>query len=939
MLRRAALLGLVWSSSSFAGVGSEFRHAYHGNGHYLLVEALRDDVLHLEIGAGAGDTGAGIYTTPMVAKTDFAGPSHFVADERHVETASLSAVVDGNLCVKVRDLRRQVDLQTVCPDRLGDAWKGLTIDSPATRNVYGLGQYFAEENTDGDWLGRVWDPLSDGYGARLRGFAGGANDYSMFPIMYALGDGTQNYGFFLDQIYKQMWDFRASPWRLGMWGDQIRWYVLQGDDLPALRRSYMELTGKPPVPPKRSFGLWVSEFGFQNWGEVDATLAGLRQAHFPVDGFALDLQWFGGTFGDPDHSRMGSLGWDERNFPNPRGKVASLAADGVNLMLIEEPYISRTLDEYQSLEAHGALVKDCETCGPTYLNYNPWWGRGGMVDFTLAAAADYWHDYRRQALADMGINDHWADLGEPEQYNSTAWYGGFPELGKHSHADVHNIYGFRWMESIWRGYRRHQSAKRPFLLSRTGTSGIQRNGVGMWSGDIGTNWGNLRSQQNVQMHMSLSGIDYYGSDVGGFQRSRGGIDGGPERLYTEWFAASAALDVPVRPHAWNLDKARSTSPTERGEERSNLENLRQRYRLAPYYYSLAHQAHLTGEPVFPPLVYRYQADPKVRTLGSEKLIGKDLLVAVVAEPNAVAHDVYLPAGTWVDFHSGEWLRSDGRIFAGRPLYAAGFFQLPLFARAGAILPEALVDDETKNIRGRRADGSVASGMTFKIFAAEAASAFDLYEDDGESFGYENGQTSVTHLTQQLAGNQVSVTIGASVGQYTGMPTHRGYRLELAVEGRATRGADLGGRALPACSTAPAPCFANSASGVIVIELGNVSVRSAQVVTVDLEAAEAPRSNLFLSCANGQTSAGASVYAVGNVTELGAWDAARGLKMSAAAYPSWTLSVANLPANTAIEWKCVKRQEDGGGAAVWQSGANNQARTGASGFGGTSSGAF
>src|SRR5262249_27719792 len=150
-------------------------------------------------------------------------------------TATLDVAVDATLCATVTDKARGVELNKTCPENLDQPWKGLSLASPRTQNVYGLGQYFAEESPDGDWIGRVWDPLADGFGARLRGFAGGANDYSMFPIMYALGGGKEAYALFLDQIYKQLWDFRAAPWHVSMWGDQIRWYVMNGPDLPSLR--------------------------------------------------------------------------------------------------------------------------------------------------------------------------------------------------------------------------------------------------------------------------------------------------------------------------------------------------------------------------------------------------------------------------------------------------------------------------------------------------------------------------------------------------------------------------------------------------------------------------------------------------------------------------------------------------------------------------------
>jgi alpha-glucosidase (family GH31 glycosyl hydrolase) len=151
--------------------------------------------------------------------------------------------------------------------------------------------------------------------AAALGFDGGANGNAQFPVMYAVGANNANYALFLDHIYKQRWDFTGTPWEIDTLGDQIRGYLMTGPNLPALRQDFMDLTGHPPVPPKKMFGLWVSEFGFDNWQEIDGKLSRMRADKFPVDGFVLDLQWFGGvpaTGNTPSH--MGSLAFEEKDF-------------------------------------------------------------------------------------------------------------------------------------------------------------------------------------------------------------------------------------------------------------------------------------------------------------------------------------------------------------------------------------------------------------------------------------------------------------------------------------------------------------------------------------------------------------------------------------------------------------------------------------------------
>lgn len=376
-------------------------------------------------------------------------------------------------------------------------------------------------------------------------------------MLFAVGAANLNYGLFLDQVYKQEWNLTGDPWTVDTWGDQVRWYTMTGADLPDLRKDYMELTGRPPVPPKKAFGMWVSEFGYDNWAEIDTRLSGLRTAKFPVDGFVLDLNWFGGVTAGSDNTKMGTLAWDTTAFPNPATKISSLGADGVGLMTIEESYVGKNNPEHADLASKGYLVRaGCAACAPTYLTTNDWWGRGGMIDWTQDAAGDYWHAQKRQPLANQGILGHWLDLGEPEMYDAGDWTSGVLP-GKHAHADYHNVYNLKWAESIARGYA--TGTKRPFMLARSGAGGMQRFGVAMWSADIGSKLTALAQQQNAQLHMSMSGIDYYGSDIGGFRREM--LNSDLNELYTQWFAGGSWFEVPIRPHTENLCNCAQTSPT------------------------------------------------------------------------------------------------------------------------------------------------------------------------------------------------------------------------------------------------------------------------------------------------------------------------------------------------------------------------------------------
>lgn len=923
------------------------RTVFTAGGNYLVVEFLDDDLVHFETGVGAGPgAGSPIGTTPQVDKTDYPGPSTFSQTGNVVSTAGMKVSVDATtLCATVHDTTRTPELllHTQCPRNLGSDWKGLSFTKSSMQNAYGLGeQFFMGGSADGDLVGRQRTAGGSYGNAMVYDTDNGPVGNAQIPVLFAVGANTTNYGLFLDGIYKQTWDLTGDPWTVDTYGDQLRWYVMAGPDLPDLRRDYLELTGRAPVPPRKAFGLWNSEFGYDNWAEIDGVLSSLRANHFPVDGFMLDIDWFGGVTAGSDNTRMGTMAWDTTNFPNPTTKIADYKAnEGVGLMTIEESYIGKGLAEHADLAGRGYLARaGCSTCNPVYLMGNDWWGRGGMIDWTQTAAGSYWHTTKRKPLVDAGIMGHWLDLGEPEMYDGADWTAGVLP-GKHAHADYHNLYNLLWADSVSDGYQASSSTQRPFMLARSGAAGIQREGVAMWSGDIGSKLTALGGQQNAQLAMSMSGIDYFGSDIGGFRREM--LTSDLNELYTQWFANSAWFDVPVRPHTENLCNCAETAPDQIGDTASNLANLRQRYELTPYYYSLAHKTWTEGDPLVPPLVFHYQNDPNVREMGNEKLIGRDLLVAVVAAAGERQRSVYLPAGTWYDYHTNKKYVSTGQWFANIPTWVNGKFQLPTFARAGAILPKMFVDDKTMNTQGRRTDGSTRDELIARVYPDATASSFTLAEDDGTSVDYQAGSKRTTAISQQLSGGIATVTIAPASGTYAGAPTSRKNVVEIVTGGDQASAVTLNGSALTqlankAAFDAAASGWYNAGGGLVVAKSASLAVSSTKTFAFTTGQAAA---SMTFTCTSGTTTSGQSVYAVGNVSQLGEWSPTGAVKLEPTSYPTWTGTISGLPPSTAVEWKCIKRQEANypATADAWQPGANSTFTSPATGSGGSTSGGF
>lgn len=837
-----------------AQVSSDNRRFQFVNGERaLMVEVVSDSVVHFELTPKKEQQNSAnpIYSTPMVFDKTLK-PAQIKISENKILTKNLEISVDpSSLCVRTFDKIQKKNLVQNCPLNLEKDWKGITLDMTGIENLYGLGNYFTDPGTaDGDWVGKTWDPGTQGHGNALKSFGGGATSYAQFPILYAVGDKNHNFALFLDQIYKQKWSFTGSPWKVEMWGDQIRWYVIAGKSLQDLRRTYMRLTGLPPLPPKKIFGLWVSEFGYENWAEAYKPVVTLRQNGFPLDGLGMDLQWFGGSFykngEDTRSSRMGTLEFDTKNFGNFAHEINHLRKDrGVNLMLIEESYISQFLNgdsgrgtEHKDLSEKGFLASNCAG-SPTFLNANPWWGVGGMIDWTNPGAGDYWHDRKRQPLYNLGITDHWTDLGEPEMYDPNSCYYGFPELGKFKHGDIHNIYNFKWLESIARGYERNKNALRPYMMARSGTSGIQRFGAGMWSGDIAANMGSLTAHYRVHSNMSWAGIDYFSSDVGGFHRRPDTLDGDSNELFTQWFANASVFDFPVRSHTWNLANNLNTSPDQIGHLESNRFNIWQRYRLSPYYYSLAFKASKAGDPIAPPPTYYYQNDKNLRKVGNQKMIGPYLMAAMVARYGETSRSVYLPKGKWFNFHNHAPINSRGETLGNVPAYQDGIFRIPLFAREGAILPLMHVDQKTMNILGKREGEPKNTDLNLRIYPSRKRTSFELYEDDGETTKYKTNDSSLTKIEQMAKGSTVRVVIFPTKGRFNEMPEKRNHKLEIIFESTNTSEVKINGQTLKLCQSKPdwqnslnsAACWFKESQNLLLINAGPLSIREKNIFDI------------------------------------------------------------------------------------------------------------
>ena len=495
--------------------------------------------------------------------------------------------------------------------------------------------------------------------------------------------GTEGWALFVHQPEGQF-DLRGGRGRFlpstpGTRLDLFLVDIRQPDDAVA---EYHRLTGKPAMPPKWALGYFQSHRTLAGPEEPLQIARTFREKNLPCDALI-----YLGTGYCPNgwNTGHGSLQFNPNALAHPGDDLRTLHELGFKVVL----HVNRA-----PRGLFGASLSE-DSNSPRHIR-------------------NYWARHR-EAFA-LGVDGWWPDDGD--------------ELPLEARLTRHRCY--------YEGPRADRPNVRPWSLHRTGYAGAQRYGGWIWSGDIDGTWATLAAQVSVGLNYSLSLTPFWGTDTGGFYPTRE-LTG---ELYTRWFQFSAFCPL-FRSHGrtwklrlpwgWNTGEfgpvEHNQGPAE--SERHNAEvepicrkYLELRYRLLPYNYTLARETCDTGLPLMRTLWLHYADDPEAVKLGDEYLWGRDLLVAPVVEKGAKTRRLYLPAGTWYDWWTGE--KVAGPRWLERPVDLA---TLPLYARAGAIIPL----DPMRQFTAQ----AVTEPTVLRVFPG-ADGAFTLYDDDGQTLGYRDG---------------------------------------------------------------------------------------------------------------------------------------------------------------------------------------------------------
>lgn len=552
--------------------------------------------------------------------------------------------------------------------------------------------------------------------------------HQSIPFFMALRAGEGGYGLFFNNTFKTVFDVgHTDPNFLSLEaaGGELDYYVFYGPEPAAIVEAYTDLTGRTPLPPRWALGYHQSRWGYYPEDKVRDIVQNFRLRQIPLDAVHLDIDYMDGY-------RV--FTWDKTHFPEPEKLLADLQKQGVKVITIIDPGVkydpANNYQVYDEGEQQNFFIRDAN--GEVFHGY-VWPGDSVFPDFARPEVRNWWGSLHKK-LIEAGVQGIWNDMNEPALASAPfgapqcrlmdvpndAVQGSGAEVT--THAEVHNLYGLHENMGTYEGLRKLQPDKRPFLLTRAGFAGIQR-WAAVWTGDNAALWEHLEMAMPQLCNLGLSGVSFAGTDIGGFHWHSS------SELWARWIELGAFYPF-SRGHS--ITTARQKEPWTWGDRTENIARkyIQLRYRFLPYLYTLFDESARTGSPVMRPLLYEFYQDPQVMQLQDQVMLGSSLLLAPVYRPGVQYRHVYLPEGGWYDFWSGE-LQTESNLLVHAPLEV-----LPLYVRAGTILPLGPVMQYSDELPLDR--------LTLEIYLDSSGNAQgQLYEDDGQSFAYTQGESCTT----------------------------------------------------------------------------------------------------------------------------------------------------------------------------------------------------
>jgi len=541
--------------------------------------------------------------------------------------------------------------------------------------------------------------------------------YKVVPFYIGLHN-KQSYGIFFDNTFRTFFDFcqeRRNVSSFWAEGGEMNYYFIYGPQMQDVVTTYTDLTGKPELPPLWVLGYHQCKWSYYPESKVKEITSKFRELKIPCDAIYLDIDYMEG---------FRCFTWNKNYFPDPKRMVAELAEDGFKTIVIIDPGIKIDKDYWVYQEA---LEKDyfCKRADGPYMKGKVWPGECNFPDYTNPVVREWWAGLFKELISDIGVKGVWNDMNEPavmEVPNKT-----FPMDVRHvydgnpcSHRKAHNIYGTQMARATYHGVKRFTYPKRPFVITRSAYSGAQRY-TSSWTGDNVATWEHLWLANIQVQRMSISGMGFTGSDIGGFAEQPTG------ELYARWIQLGVFHPF-CRTHS-SGDHG-NQEPWAFDEEVINITRkfVSLRYQLLPYLYTMFWQYIEEGIPMLKPLVYYDQEDTQTHYRNDEFIFGNQILVCPILEPNAVGRRMYIPRGEWYNYWTNEFSTGGREVWIDTK-----FDEIPVFIKAGAIIPKYPVQQYVGELE--------FDELTLDLYFKNGKEKSVVYEDAQDGYDYKKGRYS------------------------------------------------------------------------------------------------------------------------------------------------------------------------------------------------------
>lgn len=610
----------------------------------------------------------------------------------------------------------------------------LTLIHTKGETMYGIGSFDATEPATAGLL-------RDGY----RPITAGEQGHAGAPFVWT----TAGYGVLIDGVGGQiaLGDTRIDA---RMFDGGLDYYVFVGDP-HAIFGALAQVSGRSPLFPKWAMGFTNSQWGIDEKELLDI-VQGYRERHIPLDNFTLDFDWK--AWGQDN---FGEFRWNQQKFPDAdSGKLKTLLdAQGVHLTGIMKPRIHVDTVEGREATERGYWLAQSDPASDYFSHQTV-----REIDFAKPAARVWFFNAALKHSFATGIVGWWNDEADDVAVDL-------------QHLDM--------QRALYDG-QRAMSNLRVWSLNRNFYLGAQRYAYGLWSGDIRTGFASMAGQRQRMLSAINVGAMQWGMDGGGF---KGGTPS-PEN-YARWIQFGAFTPI-FRVHG-ELGQHRQPWVYGPVAEKAATDAIRLRQSLIPYIYSYEHQRRATGVGLVRPLLFDWPTDPNLRNDVDAWLFGDSLLVAPVVDEGQTVKPVYLPAGEWIDWSSGKHYAGGQTIE--HQADAKGWSDIPLYVRAGAIIPTEPAMDYV--------DEHPLTAPEVELFPAATASGFDYYDDDGTTYSYEQGEYFLQSMQMQEHADRIDFTLAAPQGSYK--PALRSWLLKF--HGRPAHAVRSNGRSLEAFASVDA----------------------------------------------------------------------------------------------------------------------------------------